>query len=184
MDEINIGPKRDLRWPSRRWAAAAAATGLIAAAVTLFVTSGGGRHTPRPPGAPAVAAAPSPAAAPGTLLLTCDSANWGQLPSDWRAHSLRAGPLWFVSYDHPPGYVRLGGLHGPWRTAGRRDELGGGVMIVEVTDGSTAVMKPAAAARPYFRFLDGFHSGGGNPLPHGDAGFTFSSCPRGPMALS
>jgi len=87
--------------------------------------------------------------------------------------------LWFVSYDHPPGYVRLGGLHGPWRTAGRRDELGGGVMIVEVTDGSTAVMKPAAAARPYFRFLDGFHSGGGNPLPHGDAGFTFSSCPRG-----
>ena len=52
-------------------------------------------------------------------------------------------------------------------------------MIVEVTDGSTAVMKPAVGARPNFRFLDGFHLGGGNPLPHGDTGFTFSSCPRG-----
>jgi len=180
LDEITIGPKRDLRWPSLGWLAAAAAAGLIAAAVTLIVTSGGGRHAPRPPGAPGVAAAPSPpAAAPGTVLLTCDAASWGQLPSDWRAHSLRAGPLWFVSYDRPPGYVHLGGPHGPWRTAGRRDELGGGVMIVEVTEGLTAVMKPAAAARPYFRFLDGFHPGGGDPLPHGDTGFTFSSCPRG-----
>ena len=118
MDEINIGPKRDLRWPSRRCLAAAAAVGLIAAAVTLIVTRGGGRPAPRPPGAPAVAAAPSPSpAAPGTLLLTCDSANWGQLPSDWRAHSLRAGPLWFVSSDRPPGYVRLGGPPGARRTA-------------------------------------------------------------------
>ena len=33
------------------------------------------------------------------------------------------------------------------------------VMIVEVTSGSTVVMKPAAAARSYFRFVTGFGPG-------------------------
>jgi len=31
LDEITIGPKRDLRWPSLGWLAAAAAAGLILA---------------------------------------------------------------------------------------------------------------------------------------------------------
>jgi hypothetical protein len=52
-------------------------------------------------------------------------------------------------------------------------------MIVEVASGSTVVMKPAAEAHPYFRFVNGFHPGGGNPLPAGDSGFTFVACPRG-----
>ena len=51
-------------------------------------------------------------------------------------------------------------------------------MIVEVTDGSTVVMRTAAQTRRYFRFLDGFNPSG-IPLPDGDTGFTFSSCPRG-----
>ncbi len=54
-------------------------------------------------------------------------------------------------------------------------------MIVEVTDGSTVVMQAAAGAQRYFRFLDGFDPGG-NPLPDGDTGFTFSSCRRGDEA--
>jgi hypothetical protein len=180
LDEINIGPKRDLRLPSRRWLAAAAATALIAATATLIVTSGSGRQAPRPSGPSTVAAAPtpSPTGAPGTLLLTCDSANWGKLQSNWRALSFRAGPLWFV-YDRMSSYVRDGGPQGPRSTVTRHGKLRGGLMIVEVTDGSTVVMKAAAEARPYFRFLDGFHQGGGNQLPDGDTGFTFSSCPLG-----
>jgi hypothetical protein len=40
-------------------------------------------------------------------------------------------------------------------------------------------MKPAPQAGSYFRFLDGFYPGGGNPLPGGDTGYTFAACPRG-----
>ena len=53
------------------------------------------------------------------------------------------------------------------------------VMIVEVTSGSTVVMKPAASARSYFRFVTGFGPGAGYQLPAGDTGFTFAACPRG-----
>src|SRR5690348_14000281 len=58
------------------------------------------------PGSPTALAAPGPppTAVPGTVLLSCDSANWGQLGPDWRAGSLRAGPLWFVD-GRQLGYV-------------------------------------------------------------------------------
>src|SRR5258706_3394675 len=81
LDENNIGPKKDFRLPSPRWFVVATAAGLVAVTVTLIATSGGGRHVPRPrgPSTDAAAPAPSPAAAPGTVLLTCDSANSGQL---------------------------------------------------------------------------------------------------------
>ena len=39
-------------------------------------------------------------------------------------------------------------------------------------------MKAVPQSRSYFRFFDGFHPGGGNPLPAGDTGFTFVPCPR------
>jgi hypothetical protein len=88
------------------------------------------------------------------VLLTCDSANWGQLASNWRAGSLKAGPLWFV-YGRQLGYVHDGGWHGAGRVMQRPGKLEGAVMIVEVTSGSTVVVKPAAEARSYFRFVDG-----------------------------
>ena len=95
------------------------------------------------------------------MLLTCDSANPGQLEPNWRAGSLRAGPLWFVD-GRQLGYVHDGGWQGarpgPCPVHGRFQLV---VMIVEVTTGSTAVMKPAAAARSYFRFVDGFGPGAG-----------------------
>lgn len=180
MDEISQGPKRDFRLPSGRWLFVIAAAGLIAAAASLIVTSAGGRHAAAPPSAPAALAAPtpSPTAAPGTVPLTCDSANGGQLASNWRAGSLEAGPLWFV-YGRQYGYVHYGGSQGAARSIRRPGKLRLGVMIVEVTSGFTVVMKPAAAARSYFRFVDGFGPGVGYKLPAGDTGFTFISCPRG-----
>jgi hypothetical protein len=52
-------------------------------------------------------------------------------------------------------------------------------MIVEVSDGSTVIMKATDKARPYFHFVDGFDGAAGNPLPQGDTGFTLSLCPKG-----
>ena len=50
-------------------------------------------------------------------------------------------------------------------------------MIVEVMSGATVVIKPAAAARPYFRFVDGFGLGADNELPTGDTGFYLCRLP-------
>lgn len=50
-------------------------------------------------------------------------------------------------------------------------------MIVEVVSGATVVIKPAAAARPYFRFVDGFGLGADNELPTGDTGFYLCRLP-------
>jgi hypothetical protein len=180
LDEISQGPRRDFRLRSGRWLAGVAAAGLIAAITMLVLSGGGGRHAASPPGGPTALAAPgrSPAAAPGTVLLTCDSANWGQLGPDWRAGSLRAGPLWFVDGRHL-GYVHYGSWQGAATAVHRHGKFHFAVMIVEVTSGSTVVMKPAVAARPYFRFVDGFGPGTGHQLPAGDTGFTFAACPRG-----
>lgn len=180
MDEISQGPRSDSRLSSRRWLAGVAAVALIAVITTLVLSGGGGRHAVSPPGGPTASAAPepSPTAAPGTVLLTCDSANRGQLGSNWRARSLRAGPLWFVG-GRQLGYVHYGGWLDADRAVHRHGKFRFVVMIVEVTTGSTVVMKPAAAARSYFRFVDGFGPGAGYQLPAADSGFTFAACPRG-----
>src|SRR6266567_1163947 len=175
MDEISFGPKRDFRLPSRRWLVLA----VLAAIATVIITSGGGaRRAPRSPG-PSVAAtspSPSPTAAPGTLLLTCDDANSGQLESNWRAGSFKAGPLWFVS-GRRDGYVHDGSVRLPAQRP--YDGIKGSVMIMEVANGSTVTMKPTPAARSYFRFIYGFNGPSPNYLPAGDTGFTFRACPRG-----
>lgn len=180
MDEISQGPKRDFRLPSARWLVLVTVAGLAAAVTTLALTAGGGRHAGVPPKGPTrrAAPAPSPAAAPGTVLLTCDPAGQSQLASNWRPGSLRAGPLWFVG-GRQQGYVHDGGWQGAGRATQRPGKLRLGVMMVEVMPGSTVVMKPAAAAGSYFRFADGFGSGAGYKLPAGDTGFTFAACPRG-----
>jgi hypothetical protein len=180
LDEISQGPKRDFRLPGGRWLVLVTAAGLVAALATVVLTGGGGRDAAgRPKGTARLAPrVPSPVAAPGTLLLTCDSANGGGLGSHWRAGSLRAGPLWFV-YGRRQGYVH----DGTWPAAGRATSRSGqrrtGVMIIEVAPGSTVVMKAAAAAWPYFRFVDGFGSVAHNKRAAGEPGFTFVACPRG-----
>jgi hypothetical protein len=56
-------------------------------------------------------------------------------------------------------------------------------MIVEVTTGTTAVIKPEAAATRYFHFVAGY-SPAGNQLPAGDTGFTLAACPPGTRGLN
>jgi hypothetical protein len=185
LDEISQGPRHDPRLPSGRWLVGVAAVALIAVITTLVLSEGGRHHAVSQPGGPTTLAAPgpSPTAAPGTVLLTCDSANPGQLEPDWRAGSLRAGPLWFVGGGQL-GYVHYGGWPGADRAVHRQGKFRFVVMIVEVTTGSTVVMKPADAARSYFRFVDGFGPGSGYQLPAGDTGFTFAACPRGTPGLN
>jgi hypothetical protein len=120
-----------------------------------------------------------PKAAPGTMLLTCDDANWGQLQSNWQALSLKAGPIWFfAARQGRGGFVHFSNFRLPGRSLHRYRGLRGDFMIIEVADGATAVMKPAAAARSYFRFYDGFNGPSPYRLPAGDTGFTFAACPR------
>jgi hypothetical protein len=180
LDEISQGPKSDSRLPAGRWFVGVAAVALAAVIATLVLSEGGGRHAVSTPGGPTALTAPgpSPTAAPGTVLLTCDSANRGQLGPDWRAGSLRAGPLWFVD-GRQLGYAHFGGWPDADRAVHRHGKFHFVVMIVEVMTGSTVVMKPTAAARSYFRFVDGFSPGAGHQLPARDTGFTFAACPRG-----
>jgi hypothetical protein len=111
------------------------------------------------------------------MLLTCNDANWGQLQSNWRKVSLKAGPLWFV-FGRQDGYVHHGTFR-PHRHAGHPSGArSNGVMIVEVENGSTVTMQPAPGTRSYFRFYDGFNGPTPNRLPAGDTGFTFRACPR------
>ena len=176
MDDISAGRTSFLRRPAVRWVTGAVAAGVVAAAATVIATSGGGpARPPRHRSTAAAAPAPSASAAPGTLLLGCGSANWGKLASGWRAQSLRAGPLWFVG-ARQTGYVHYPASGRDRLTAQRHRAPTVGVMIVEVADGSTVVIRPAAGSRRYLRFLDGFNGTAGNRLPDGDTGFTFSPC--------
>jgi hypothetical protein len=177
LDEISQGPKRDFRLPPGRWLVLAAIGGLVTViAAVLVLANAGGHHAIHPP---RVLAAPSSSqtSAPGTVLLSCQSANWGQLGPNWRAGSVKAGPLWFV-YGGQDGYVHIGRFLSQGRDVPGRAKAIGGVMIIEVADGPAVTMKAVPRSQSYFRLFDGFHSGGGNPLPAGDTGFTFVPCPR------
>jgi len=146
----------------------------------VLVLTGGDHHAVSPTGRPTALAAPalSPSAVPGTVLLTCDSAAPGQLVGpNWRAASLQAGPVWFVD-ARQLGYVHEDGWHAdPAVPVHSRFQFV--VMIVEVTTGSTAVIKPEAAAGRYFHFVDGYIPASYDQLPAGDTGFTLAACPRG-----
>jgi hypothetical protein len=169
LDEISHGPERDFRLPSGRWLLAAAAAGILAVAAALTVT-GIGRHQ---------GARPSRlTGAPGTFLLTCDSADWNQLNPGWRSSSLRLGPLWFADSSQS-GYVRDDGSPDTaGAVTGNAEPSTDTAMPLEVAAGSTVVMKAASGTQPYFRFLSGFGAGTAYPLPSGDTGYTFVACPR------
>lgn len=177
MDVIGQGPKRDFRLPPLRWLTILAAMGLIAAVIALVLTGGGNSAVP-PTGRPSALAAPAPApsAVPGTILLTCDAASPGQLDPNWRAASLRTGPVWFVD-GRELGYVH----EDSWQATAPAVPVHGRfqfvVMIVEVTTGSTAIIKPEAAAGRYFHFVDGYTEAAYDQLPAGDTGFTLAACP-------
>ncbi len=119
---------------------------------------------------------PLPMAVPGTLLLTCDSVLWGQLQPDWRAGSLRVGPLWLVG-ARQLGYAHLGHAQPPGGTQPVRAAAGRAIeMLVHVDAGSTVAIR-AAGAPPDFRFTE---AGLGPDISRaGNRGFTLASCPRG-----
>jgi hypothetical protein len=153
--------------------------GLIAAVIALVLTGGGNSAVPPTVRPSALAApAPSPSAVPGTILLTCDAASPGQLDPNWRAASLRTGPVWFVD-GRQLGYVHEDGWQAAAPAVPVHSRFQFVVMIVEVTTGSTAIIKPEAAAGRYFHFMDGYSEAGYDQLPAGDTGFTLAACPPG-----
>jgi hypothetical protein len=179
MDAIRRRHQRHLR---RVVLGCAGLTAIVALAVPAVVhgLQAGPLPPSAPPGSHIVRPSPSPSPAPGTALLTCDAQNSGVLPSNWRSGSVKVGPLWFVD-GRTYGYVHraagsTGGFVGTGASGGK---LRDGVMILEVANGSTVVMKPAPYARSRFRFVEGYDGPSPNRLPHGDTGFTFVSCPRG-----
>lgn len=205
MDEISQGPRRDLRLPPgpRRWLTVAGAAGLIAAIAVFGITRAGGRHGPVASAVPTATrteptvAAPAPVvkvvpevpAAPGTVLLTCDSAIWGRPDAHWKAGSLRAGPLWLVG-GRQLGYARLGRRAGqapgaPGVSAGHRGQSQYVEMLpsryvemlVHVDAGSTVVMRAAAGTWPAFEFLNSPGTTGDYQGLDGDRGYTFVPCP-------
>jgi len=159
----------------------------VVAAIALVVTvmtnpldaeSGPSKYAPA--GVPAMpsGSVPGSTAAPGTLLLTCSDANWGQLSSVWRSESLEIGPLWLADARRL-GYAHYGDARNTSRLTQQKSRPVERVMIAEVTYGARVVMKVPPSARSYFQFVRGFNQSSGNRLPRGDIGFTLVSCPRG-----
>jgi hypothetical protein len=193
----------------RRWLTAVAIAGVVAAGAVVAVNRGGGRPigvasspaatgslsqsvssgvvtpneaiseiTPSPPlHTPRIVR--RPAAAPGTVLMTCDMTVAGALDPDWRATSLRVGTLWLVG-GRQIGFVRLGRAPHAGRTPTSGSEPSApGQMLVHVDAGSAVVMRPAAGSRSYFQFWD--DPSGGSYHLLGNKGFTFVPCPGGPL---
>jgi hypothetical protein len=179
MDAIRRRHQRHLR---RVVLGCAGLTATVALAVPAVVH--GLHHDPLRPGgsqgSQIVTPSPSPSPAPGTALLTCDSQNSGQLQANWRSGSLKVGPLWFVD-GRTFGYVHRAVSTNPRfvGTGTSGGKLRNGVMILEVANGSTVVMKPAPDPRSHFRFVEGYNGPNPNRLPHEDTGLTLVSCPRG-----
>jgi hypothetical protein len=176
--------RRNRRHRRRVFGGYVAAAAAVALAVPPLGHALGGRvppgrsiaSHPMTPGGSSARRAP-PVASAGTMLLTCNDANWGQLPSNWQSVSLKEGPLWFVSGRHD-GYVHDSSFQMHGHSSPPSGSPGDDVMIVEVANGATVTMKPAAAAEKYFHFFYGFD--GPNPyrLAAGDTGFTFTACPQ------
>jgi hypothetical protein len=172
LDGIRRRHRRHVRRVGAACFAAVAAVGIAAPLVTRGILAG-------PAGAgPAVITSPAlptstPTAAPGTVLRDCQSNNNGTLGSNWKAHSVHAGPVWFI-------YARLkAGASSSQRLA--VGKLTASAMVIAVSNGRTAVVTDAPAAGGRFRFLASFNSGG-NPytLAEGAPGLTLVGCPAGP----
>jgi hypothetical protein len=191
MDEIGQGPDKDRQWSaSRRWLTTGGIAGLVIVALVLTVTRTNGSHpqaAPAPstppvsalPSVPPVSApAPNLVVAPGTVLLTCDSALQGKLEPNWRAGSLRVGRLWLVA-GRSLRYARLGRAAGAGQATSDKTLISRDVeMFVHVDAGPAVILRAAAGTNPYFQFIDGYGFGAEYQTLNGDRGFTFVPCPR------
>jgi hypothetical protein len=117
---------------------------------------------------------PPPTAAPGTVLRACNSAEGGTLGSDWKAQSVQAGPVWFISAKPPAGAQVSHEL--------KRGTLDASAMAIAVSNGHTAIITAGPATHARFRFLASFHSGNAPyTMTDGAPGLTLSGCPSGPI---
>ena len=117
---------------------------------------------------------PRPTAAPGTVLRACNSAEGGTLGSDWKAQSVQAGPVWFISAKPPAGAHVSHEL--------KRGTLNASAMAIAVSNGHTAIITAGSATHARFRFLASFHSGNAPyTMTDGAPGLTLSGCPSGPI---
>jgi hypothetical protein len=95
----------------------------------------------------------------------------------WKAHSVHAGPVWFI-YARPVGTP----------PSGQRLAVGkltASAMAIAISNGTAAVVRTAPAAGGRFRFLASFNSTG-KPytLAEGAPGLTRAGCPAEPAATN
>ena len=186
IDAIRRRHRRHVRRLAGACVAAVAAVGIAVPLIMHGVTgspAGRGPAGGGPAGGGPVAPATSPAvvmptptsvptAAPGTVLRDCQNNNNGTLSLDWKAHSIHAGPVWFVfargSKSFPRGQRLARGL------------VAAGAFVIAVSNGRTATVTAAPAAASRFRFLAGFTGSSAYRMRVGEAGLTLVGCPVGP----
>jgi len=182
LDGIRQRHRRYVRRAATAGVAAVAAIGIAGTLVTRGILAGPAATGPAGSGpagsgpagsGPAVLPPSAAAAAPETARRDCANNNNGTVGSHWQAHSVHAGPVWFI-------YAR------PRRTpaAGHRLTAGpvtASAMVIAISNGRSAVVRAAPATAGRFRFLAGFH-GGGQPytLAEGAPRLALSGCPAGP----
>jgi hypothetical protein len=155
-----------------------AAGALVTRGILAAGPAGRGAAGPGPAATgPAVSPAPVPSStetgAPGTVLRDCQSSNGGTLGSNWKAHSVHAGPVWFM-------YARPATPSSSHRLAVGKTRAS--AMAIAVRNGSTGVVTAAPSLGGRFRFLASFNdSGTPYTLSEGAPGLILAGCPAGPL---
>jgi Sigma-70 region 2 len=144
--------------------------GILATGPAGGGSGGTGPAAASPAASPAAVPSSTATSAPGTVLRDCQSNNFGTLGSDWKAHSVHAGPVWFI-------YVRPGSTPSPsHRPAAGKTRVS--AMIIAVRNGHTAAVTAAPSLGGRFRFLAGFNdSGAPYTLSQGAPRLTLAGCP-------
>jgi hypothetical protein len=170
---------------ARRRLAACGVAGVVVLAAAAWPVTSALRGAPPPRRSHLVARAwivsglgsvpvPSPFGPPvsgaaGTVLRECADANNGDLSKDWRAQSVRAGPVWFV----------FASSRGGWPVSRRlaHGRVAGQAAVIAIQAGQRAVVRVTGPARTRFRFLPGFNSTNVYRRRSGLPGLTLGGCP-------
>jgi hypothetical protein len=181
IDRIRRRHRRHVRRVAAGWIACVAAVAIAAPPVAHAIRSdtGAPSHPGTGPAAtsqpmPSSSATPSPAAAPGTVLSGCDSANPGAVGNTWRS-GLKAGSLYFI-----PGNAAVSPRVG--QSVGSKPQLYVVVVVIAgLKPGSSVVVRATPAGRGDIRFLfgpaDSLNAGTTYTMGSGEPGVTFIACP-------
>jgi len=192
LDGIRRRHRRHVRRVVTACVLAVAAAGIAVPLATRAILAGpaGLGSGPAAPGAtrpgPSSVPAPAPTAVPGTVLRDCQNADNGTLSPDWKAHSIQAGPVWFIFARDSRSWPQSRRLAG-----GRVTDS---AFVIAVANGRTAIVRDAPAAGGRFRFIatmSGSSAGGAFPpagrpggasAPQAGApGLTLAGCPVVPV---